>query len=141
MAKIIWEDLPKRYGLFTKRSAKLISLSNGATIQHYNANTKINVVQCAMIDGVKYFRTESAAIQDLDRVFRADVFELPPELASLEPFENSLSNNSSRVLAEPKPKDKKPPKMKKLPESEGGVSEERKSSILLAFKRFFKRKQ
>lgn len=142
MAKqIVWKDLPKHRGLFTRRSVAMLSLDNGTAIQYYSANTKINVTQEAIIDGVKYFRTESAASKGLNWAFKATSFDLPKdELASLEPSKNSLST----PLVEPDSKpsaNKNKPKTAEPSKSEEKVTEDRKRSLLYAFKRFFRKEK
>lgn len=75
----------------------MASLDNGAIVQRYGANTKINVVQETMVNGVRYFRTASAVKNGLNLAIKANSFNLPPENAPLEPSfipTHSLSDNS-----------------------------------------------
>ena len=138
--KIVWKDLPKRRGLFTRRSGAMISLDNGTTIQYYSANTKINVIQETIVDGVKYFRTESAANKGLNWAFKASAFDLPKdELASLAPSKESFSAESSDSPTQNSPKINTRPKEQRPSKSEEKVSEDRKKSIMQAFKRFFRK--
>lgn len=139
--RIVWKDLDKKVGIFTKRNATMVDLSNGAVVQHYGANTKINVVQETTIDDAKYFRTETAAGRNLDWAFKASDFELPPELASLEPSDKPLNNNFSIISNPYTSLNKNSSKMPKATKSEVVVLEEKKLSILSAFKRFFRRKK
>lgn len=139
--KAVWKDLDKKQGLFTKRSTAMISLDTGAIIQYYGANTKINVAQEITVDGVRYFRTESAARKGLNWAIKASSFDLPIELASLEPSRKSFSNDKITSTYSKNPSNKKISKTPKTSESEEKVSEERRESLLSAFTRFFRRKK
>lgn len=94
MAKqIIWTDLPKKYALFTRRSTMMVDLRTRKVVQHYAANVKINLVQEATFEGIRFFRTNSAKERGLDWAFKASSFTLPEsEFASLAPSEHSLSD-------------------------------------------------
>ena len=137
--KIVWKDLDKRTGLFTKRNATMVDLSNGAVVQYYSTNTKINVVQETIIDGIKYFRTETAAGQSLDWAFKAFDFDLPNELASLGPSKDYLNESSYDKKTHSENKTKILPKKQESSKSEEGISEDRKWSLASAFKRFFRK--
>lgn len=142
MAKqIVWKDLEKRLGLFTTRNAVMLDLDNGSKIQYYSVNTKINLVQETELDGVRYFRTESAATQNLNWAFKASDFGLPElKVASLEPSRKpSIKFSPDTKLFHTNSSNKKSSKTVKPPKSEEVISEDRKHSILSAFKRFFGR--
>lgn len=84
MKKLTWVQLPKPKGMFTKRSAIMVSLKDMKAVQHYSANTKIELCQCTCINGTIYLRTASAAQRDLDWGFSAKSFDMPSdEIASL----------------------------------------------------------
>ena len=86
MAKITWKDLPKPQGLFTRRSAIMVTLDTKKMIQQYALNTKLNVVQYTYFNGSLYFRTLTAKERGLNWAIKADSFTLPVGLiASLEP--------------------------------------------------------
>ena len=90
--KIVWKDLPKQQGFFTRRSALMLTLDTKKAIQFYSPNTKLNVSQYTVFNGSVYFRTESAKTQNLNWAIKADSFDLPDGyLASLAPTEHSLS--------------------------------------------------
>ena len=138
--KAVWKDLDKKQGLFTKRSTTMVALDTGAIIQHYGANTKINVDQETTVDGVRYFRTESAANNGLDWAFKASAFELPAELASLEPSGNTLIQKSSHIKTSFSA-NKNVSKTPNAPKSEEGLPEDRRTTLAQAFLRFFRRKK
>lgn len=84
---IIWYDLPKPQGLFTRRSALMLTLDTKKTIQFYSPNTKLNVCQYTVFNESVYFRTESAKNKGLNWAIKADSFSLPTNyLASLEHY-------------------------------------------------------
>lgn len=139
--KIVWKDLEKRTGLFTTRNTAMVSLDDGTPIQYFSANTKLNVVQEATVDGVKYFRTESAARKGLNWAIKASSFSLPNEVASLEPSRKSFSNDKPYSTYSKTPSHKKISKTPKASESEEKVSEERRENLISAFKRFLRRKK
>lgn len=90
--KIIWKDLPKPQGFFTRRSAVMLTLDTKKAIQLYSSNTKLNVSQYTVFNGSVYFRTEPAKVKNLNWAIKADSFDLPDGyLASLAPTEHSLS--------------------------------------------------
>lgn len=119
----------------------MVNLDTNGKIQLYSANTKINLVQEAEVDGTRYFRTETAAIQGLNWAFKASDFGLPDKVASLEPSKESFVDNesSSHLTHSKTPSNKKVAKIPKSSESEEKISEERKVSLLSAFKRFLRR--
>ena len=89
MAKITWKDLPKPQGLFTRRSAIMVTLDTKKMIQQYALNTKLNVVQYTYFNDSLYFRTLTAKERGLNWAIKADSFTLPVGLiASLEPTPN-----------------------------------------------------
>lgn len=104
MAKIIWKDLEKPYGLFTRRSALMVTLDTKKMVQQYAMNTKLNVVQYTIFNDSLYFRTLTAKEKGLNWAIKADAFVLPDELASLAPTPN-LSPKKS--VPNPKPVSRK----------------------------------
>lgn len=137
--KIVWKDLDGKVGIFTKRNATMVDLSNGTVVQYYGANTKINVVQETTIDDARYFRTETAAGRNLDWAFKASDFELPTELASLGPSKDHLNESSYDKKPHSENKTKISPKKQESSKSEERISEDRKWSLVSAFKRFFRK--
>ena len=103
MAKIVWKDLPKSYGLFTRRSALMITLDTKKMVQQYAMNTKLNVVQYTVFNEGLYFRTSTAKTKGLNWAIKSDAFTLPPELASLAPTPISPKKNAPN----PKPVSRK----------------------------------
>lgn len=87
----VWVDLEKPKNVFTVRSAAMYDLRNKKMIQHYLANTKIQVVQKAIFNGETYYRTESAKTRGLDWAFKATAFGLPNEAAPSVPSPKSDS--------------------------------------------------
>lgn len=104
MANITWKDLPKPYGLFTRRSALMVTLDTKKMVQQYAMNTKLNVIQYAIFNDSLYFRTLTAKEKGLNWAIKADAFVLPDELASLVPMPN-LSPKKS--VPNPKPVSRK----------------------------------
>ena len=134
MAKIVWTDLPKTYGLFTRRSAIMVTLDTKKMVQQYSLNTKINVVQYTNFNGSLYFRTMTAKEKGLNWAIKADYFTLPTELASLVPSPSiSPSINGSKRLSSPatrttgKPKQKSSTKKVAKPKSEEAVATKKPS--------------
>ena len=109
MAKIIWKDLEKPYGLFTRRSALMVTLDTKKMIQQYAMNTKLNVVQYAIFNDSLYFRTSTAKDKGLNWAIKADAFVLPAELASLVPTPNL---SPKKNVPNPKPVTRKTGKQK-----------------------------
>lgn len=112
MANITWKDLPKQYGLFTRRSALMVALDTKKMVQQYSLNTKINVIQYTIFNDSLYFRTLTAKEKGLNWAIKADAFVLPDELASLVPMPNfspqkkgtHLSLPATRTTGKPKQK-------------------------------------
>lgn len=109
MAKITWQDLSKPYGLFTRRSALMVTLDTKKMVQQYAMNTKLNVIQYTIFNDSLYFRTLTAKEKGLNWAIKADAFVLPAELASLVPTPN-LSPKKS--VPNPKPVARKTGKQK-----------------------------
>ena len=66
----------------------MVNLDNNVPIQFYSANTKINIVQYSIVDGVVFFRTQSAKQRSLNWAIKATAFRLPDGyLASFAPNE------------------------------------------------------
>lgn len=104
MANITWKDLPKQYGLFTRRSALMVTLDTKKMVQQYAMNTKLNVIQYTIFNDSLYFRTLTAKEKGLNWAIKSDAFVLPDELASLAPTPN-LSPKKS--VPNPKPVSRK----------------------------------
>lgn len=104
MAKIVWKDLPKSYGLFTRRSALMVTLDTKKMVQQYAMNTKLNVVQYTVFNEGLYFRTSTAKTKGLNWAIKSDAFTLPPELASLAP---TPSISPKKNAPNPKPVSRK----------------------------------
>lgn len=135
--KIVWQDLPKAKGLFTKRSSIMKNLDDGKAVQHYSANTKIAVVQKAQFQGNTYYRTNSAKEKGLNWAFEASVFGLPNEAAPPAPTKVSVSY----TLNAPKPRKSQPRKKQKCaqkPSSPKG-GEEKEQSLIKRLLGIFKR--
>lgn len=133
---IVWQDLPKPRGAFTRRSTMMVTLDTKRAIQLYSPNTKLNVVQYTMFNDSIYFRTQSAKDRNLNWAIKADAFSLPDGyLASLAP-----SNSPAREKVSHQPSSLKLPKQKPAPKAtpsnnEGKVS----ASKINLFKRFIDR--
>ena len=126
MAKILWKDLEKPYGLFTRRSALMVTLDTKKMIQQYAMNTKLNVVQYTVFNDALYFRTSTAKDKGLNWAIKSDAFTLPSELASLVP---TPSISPKKNAPNPKPVSRKTGKPKQksarkvaTPKSEGVVA-------------------
>ena len=88
-----WEDLPSRKNLFTVKNTVMMDLDKQKPIQHYSTNTKIAVVQKYIAPDKTYYRTQDAALNNLNYAFEAEAFGLPNEKAPLAPSKSiSLSN-------------------------------------------------
>lgn len=99
MKKIVWVDLPKHKGMFTSRNTVMWDLSSMKIVQHYSPNTKIEVCQCTMVNGLVFLRTASASQRELDWGFSAKSFNLPgAELASLAQLCSTQGGKSDIVI-------------------------------------------
>ena len=98
-----WQDLPKPMNLFTTRNATMVNLNTKEILRHYSANTKIVVVQRCITAEKTYYRTESAAAQNLNWAFEASAFGLPNILPNdvAPAVPNSLLNTHSKQLVSP----------------------------------------
>lgn len=138
MSKIIWKNLPKVRGLFTKRNTVMVALDTKKAIQFYSANTKIQVTQYTLFNDSVYFRTKPAEDKDLNWAIKADSFDLPKDyLASLVP------DKSPAKKASPKPsannlENKKVSKRVASPKNEGTAQAQKTSLIKRLFRRFKK---
>lgn len=97
--KYRWETLPEPLRLFTKRNAVLLDLTNGRIVQHYSANTKIQVTQRCVHGDKTFYRTESAASRSLNWAFEASAFGLPNELAPSVPSSSPKVDTGLHTLA------------------------------------------
>lgn len=94
--EIVWEDLPQKTGLFTAHKCSLINLDDGKVIQTYSANTKIDVTQTTLVDGIKYYRTDYSKSKGFNWAFRAEDFvEIKPaEPEPSAPTDNPINSNT-----------------------------------------------
>lgn len=124
MAKITWQDLSKPYGLFTRRSALMVTLDTKKMVQQYALNTKINVVQYTIFNDSLYFRTLTAKEKGLNWAIKADAFILPDELASLAPMPNFSPQKKGTHQSSPATRTTGKPKQKSIPKTTAPKSEE-----------------
>lgn len=118
--KINWIDLPAPKGFFTSRSTGMINLDINKPIQYYSANTKINVVQYAIVADKIYFRTASAKSRDLNWAIGSSSFKLPNEyLASLAPNILPMEKSKAKEISFSLKENKQPKKEVASPKSEG----------------------
>lgn len=106
--KYKWEDLPKVMNLFTVKDAVMVDLDTCNVIRRYCANTKIAVVQKCIIDGITYFRTQSAVKHNLNYAFEADSFGLETTIkkAPSAPREKDLKTPTGKRISKPVKKQK-----------------------------------
>ena len=136
--KYSWQDLPKKKTVFTVRSATMNNLNNGKIIQHYSSNTRIDVVQKCVTEDNTYYRTESAAYNNLNWAFEASAFGLPNEAAPSVPHTNLPFNSRKKVIRRPSAKKQKSANKPALPKD--GECKAQKKGIKNKFLAFFKRK-
>lgn len=106
-----WKDIPKT-GAFTTRGASMINLNTGKPVQHYCANTKIEVVQKYVSPTGTYYRTRAAEQHNLNWAFEAVALGLPNEKAPSVP--SSKYNSSIKKNPKPATRTKKPVKKQKV---------------------------
>lgn len=94
-----WQNLPKKKTVFTVRATTLKDLDTGKTIRQYSSNTRLDVVQKCTLNNKVYYRTQSAATNNLNWAFEAHDFGLPNEIAPSVP-----SPNLSKAHSKPIPK-------------------------------------
>lgn len=94
--KCDWKDLPEKKTVFTVRSAAMKNLNTGQIVQNYSANTRIDVVQKCVTDDNTYYRTWSAAYNNLNWAFEASVFGLPNESAPSVPIAKTTKKRANR---------------------------------------------
>ena len=99
MKDIKWEKLPSPIIAFTVRAANMADLTNGCTVRQYLANTRIDLIEKCVTEKGTYYRTETAAKNNLNWAFKATAFGLPNEFAPSAPVNPSLN---SFPLASPK---------------------------------------
>lgn len=132
-----WEDLPAKKTVFTIRSATMKNLNTGKIIQHYSRNTRIDVVQKCVTEIGTFYRTQSAAYNNLNWAFEASAFGLPDEKAPSVPVRKTSHSNGQKVLRNPSEKNKKISNTPALPK-DGEVKASKnnfKSKLLALFKR------
>lgn len=134
--KFEWQDLPKKKTVFTVRSATMRNLDNGKIIQHYSNNTRIDVVQKCITADNTYYRTETAALSNLNWAFEASAFGLPNEAAPSVPLPNPPT--LKKTVRRPSPKKQKSSETPALPKD--GECKAPKKSIRSKFLSFFKKK-
>lgn len=115
--KCKWEDLPKKKTVFTIRSAAMKNLNTGKIVQNYSANTRIDVVQKCVTEDNTYYRTWSAAYNNLNWAFEASVFGLPNEAAPSVPPDKTTNKKEIR---KPSPQKQKDMPQVVLPAEDGG---------------------
>ena len=115
--KCKWEDLPNKKTVFTVRSAAMKNLNTGQIVQNYSANTRIDVVQKCVTDDNTYYRTWSAAYNNLNWAFEASVFGLPNESAPSVPLVKTTKKRANR---KPSPLKQKDTPQVILPAEDGG---------------------
>lgn len=113
----------------------MINLDINKPIQYYSANTKINVVQYAIVLDKVYFRTASAKKGDLNWAIGSTSFKLPTDyLASLAPSIFSQPRRKAQEVSFSLQENKNDNKVIESPKSEG---EPRPKGL---FKRLFGKK-
>lgn len=138
MKKIVWLDLPKPQGMFTNRSTVMLDLTSAKIVQHYSANTKIEVKQYACVNGDVYFRTASAAERGLDWGFSAKSFGSPiAGFASLAPI--CVINQSDTVSSPVKQAPRKQKSRAKTSAPKSEVEQARKEKLLNRLFNHFKK--
>lgn len=130
-----WENLPKRLNVFTVRNATMRDLDTGKIIQYYSANTRLTVTQKTVDESGTYYRTDSAARNDLDWAFEASAFGLPNEKAPLAPASKTSPNSPKPVHSHTLPAQKKQKPTQKPTASKNGGG----SKVKTFWKRLFKR--
>lgn len=131
--KIVWKDLPKQQGFFTRRSAVMLTLDTKKAIQFYSPNTKLNLSQYTVFNGSVYFRTEPAKVKNLNWAIKADSFDLPDGyLASLAPTEHSLSKKqvASHLPANRKTSPTKQKSIQKVAKSKSEGTKPQKPTLI-----------
>ena len=96
--KYKWEDLPKPINGFTTRNTVMMNLNNGKVVQYYGSNTKIVLAQKCVTEVGTYYRTESAAYNNLNWAFEAAAFGLPNEILA-----PPVPPNSTKKVSPKKP--------------------------------------
>lgn len=122
--KTIWKDLPEKKTVFTVRNATLKNLNTGKIIQHYSRNTRIDVVQKCITEDNTYYRTSTAAYNNLNLAFEARDFGLPNEAAPSVPTQNS---KIEKVLRTPSSQKQKVSHTSEALPKDGGVKAPKKS--------------
>lgn len=106
MTSYIWKDLPKKKTVFTVRAAILRDLDTGKIAMRYLSNTRFDVVQKCTIEGITYYRTQSAASHNTNLAFEAQDFGLPNEIAPSVPHKNSNKRQDKNLANYPVKKEK-----------------------------------
>ncbi len=120
---IVWKDLAKPQGFFTRRNTLMVTLDTKKAVQSYCSNTKINVVQYTVFNDTVYFRTSSAKERDLNWAIKADSFDLPNGyLASLAPIKSPAKKAASSKSSSLKLVKQKPVQQAISSKSEGKIS-------------------
>lgn len=140
--KIVWKDLPKAQGFFTRRSTLMVTLDTKKAVQSYCANTKINVVQYTVFNDNVYFRTSSAKERGLNWAIKADSFDLPDGYtASLVPLKSPAKKTTSTSSSLLKLEKQKVAQKRTPSKSEGKVSSHKISLIKRLLNRMHKEKK
>ena len=112
----------------------MVDLDKGKIITYYSANTKISMMQQALVNGERYFRTGSAKEKGLNWAIKANSFTLPIDDAPLEPSSSSTLNSFSPAKKPrsssprqkssqnpPKPRPSKSGEKAEMPKKKGGI--------------------
>ena len=133
--KFVWKDLPDKKTVFTVRNAVLRNLNTGKIVQHYSANTRIDVVQKCITVDCTYYRTSSAAYNNLNWAFEARDFGLPNEAA---PSAHTHNSQIKKVPHLPSPENKNESAYIALPKD--GEAKATKRSLRAKFLALLKRR-
>ena len=139
---IVWKDLAKPQGFFTRRNTLMVTLDTKKAVQSYCSNTKINVVQYTVFNDSVYFRTSSAKERDLNWAIKADSFDLPDGyLASLAPLKSPAKKGTSSKPSSLKLAKQTSVKKAVPSKSEGKISANKINLIKRLLKRLKKEKK
>lgn len=135
--KYEWKDLPSPKGMFTVRSAWMKDLNTGKIVNDYSAGTKIQVVQKCITADKTYYRTATAARNNLNYAFEASAFGLPNEIAPSAHLKLSPTKKRKLATRTPSSVRKQTKKAKSSSPKDGGAKSKGKDSW---FSKLFRRK-
>lgn len=135
--KYDWKDLPDKKTVFTVRASALIDIETGKVIRHYSANTRIDVVQKCTVNDRTYYRTKTAATNNLNLAFEARDFGLPNEVAPSVPPKNSIEIQKNNLANASGQKEKLAQKLSQRAKDgeHGGLMTKIKQKITLILKK------